>query len=273
MGAWVPIDVSPRGDSDRGDHYLAVIGRLAPGVSTDGARLDLQRVAGELQHDLPGAYGADARWNIGAQSLRQTQFGRMLLPLGLVMTAATAVLLIACVNVAIMSLLRAVGRRREISIRFALGAARGDVDSAALDRGRRPVRPRRAWRTPPRAGRARDCKGVRARRHSAAGRGGHRRSDGALHDRGTGGRHARRRSCARCSWRSRMSAVEGQHPDGSVVGRPYGHAPARRPHGDGNRARRVAARLRRPHRPQPARAGGRRSRLRDRAAASPSRRT
>ena len=127
MGAWVPIDVSARGDSDRGDHYLAVIGRLAPGASTDGARLDLQRVAGELRHDLPGAYGADAQWNIGAQSLRQTQFGRMLVPLGLVMTAATAVLLIACVNVAIMSLLRAVARRRELSIRFALGAARGDV--------------------------------------------------------------------------------------------------------------------------------------------------
>jgi len=127
MGAWVPIDVSARGDSDRGDHYLAVIGRLAPGASMDAARLDLQRVAGELRHDLPGAYGADARWNIGAQSVRQTQFGRMLVPLGLVMAAATAVLLIACVNVAIMSLLRAVARRRELSIRFALGAARGDV--------------------------------------------------------------------------------------------------------------------------------------------------
>ena len=36
MGAWVPIDVSARGDSDRSDHYLAAIGRLAPGASTDG---------------------------------------------------------------------------------------------------------------------------------------------------------------------------------------------------------------------------------------------
>jgi hypothetical protein len=107
MGAWIPIDVSARGDSDRSDHYLAVIGRLGPGTSTDGARLDLQRVAGDLRHDLPGAYGADARWTIGGQSLRQTQFGRMFVPLGLVMTAAAAVLLIACVNVAIMSLLRA----------------------------------------------------------------------------------------------------------------------------------------------------------------------
>jgi putative ABC transport system permease protein len=128
MAAWVPIDiVTPRGESDRGDHYLAVIGRLASGTSIAKARLDLQRAARELQHDLPAAYQSDARWSIGAASLRERQFGRMLAPLGLLMAAASAVLLIACVNVAIMSLLRALARRREISIRFAIGAARRDV--------------------------------------------------------------------------------------------------------------------------------------------------
>jgi putative ABC transport system permease protein len=127
MGAWLPMDLTPRGESDRSDHYLAVVGRLAPGMSPDDARLDLQRVGRELQQDAPGAYPADGRWSIGAESLRQTQFGRMLLPLGWLMAAASSVLLLACVNVAIMSLLRAVSRRREISIRLALGATRRDV--------------------------------------------------------------------------------------------------------------------------------------------------
>ena len=127
MGAWMPIDLTPRGEPDRTDHYLAVVGRLAAGMSAGDARLDLQRVARELQHDAPGAYPTDARWTIGAESLRQTLFGRMLLPLGLLMAAASSFLLIACVNVAIMSLLRAVSRRREISIRLAVGATRRDI--------------------------------------------------------------------------------------------------------------------------------------------------
>lgn len=127
MGAWIPIDLSPQDASDRTDHYLEAIGRLAPGLNVNGARLDLQRVARELQADGAAAYPIDPRWSIGVESLRETHFGRLLLPLGLLMVAASFVLLIACVNVAIMSLLRALVRRREISIRLAIGATRRDV--------------------------------------------------------------------------------------------------------------------------------------------------
>ena len=127
MGAWMPIDLAPRDASDRTDRYLAAIGRLAPGSSWAEARLDLQRVARQLQQDAPAAYPADARWSIGMDSLRRNQFGHMFLPLGVLMAAATSVLLIACVNVAIMSLLRAARRRREFSIRLALGAGRHHV--------------------------------------------------------------------------------------------------------------------------------------------------
>jgi len=127
MGAWIPIDLSPQDASDRTDHYLEAIGRLAPGLNVNGAGLDLQRVARELQADGAAAYPIDPRWSIGVEPLRETHFGRLLLPLGLLMVAASFVLLIACVNVAIMSLLRALVRRREISIRLAIGATRRDV--------------------------------------------------------------------------------------------------------------------------------------------------
>ena len=45
----------------------------------------------------------------------------------MLLAAAGSVLLIACVNVAIMALLRAVARRRELSIRLAVGASRGAI--------------------------------------------------------------------------------------------------------------------------------------------------
>jgi putative ABC transport system permease protein len=148
MGAWMPLDLRPRaGDaSDRTDRYLFTVARLAPSSSNSSnssspgtataaadsaitvaaAARDLQRVAGDLRHDLPAIY-TDAGWSLGLTSLRDSQFGHMRLSLGVLQGGAALVLLIACVNVSIMSLLRAVGRRRELAIRFALGAGRAHV--------------------------------------------------------------------------------------------------------------------------------------------------
>ena len=127
MAVWLPLDLSPQGESDRGDHYLSVVGRLQAGVSPAQARLDLQRVARDLQADAPADYPPDARWTIGFDSLRHSQFGHMLVPLGMLASSAAFVLLIACVNVATMSLLRALARRREMAIRLSLGAGRRDI--------------------------------------------------------------------------------------------------------------------------------------------------
>jgi putative ABC transport system permease protein len=127
VAAWLPLDLRSQGESDRGDHYLTVVGRLNAGVRPAQARLDLQRVARELQKDAAGAYPRDARRTIGFESLRHSQFGHMLVPLGMLAASAAFVLLIACVNVATMSLLRALARRREMAIRLSLGAGRGHI--------------------------------------------------------------------------------------------------------------------------------------------------
>ncbi len=124
ISIWKPLDLTSRGRADREDHSLLALARLAPGVSATQARNDLENLSRQLQVDLPEAYPPDARWQMGFESLRVSQFGRMKAPLGLLATAAAAVLLIACVNVTIMFLLRSAMRRREMMIRTALGASR-----------------------------------------------------------------------------------------------------------------------------------------------------
>jgi len=127
VSIWKPLDLTRRGAADREDHSLQAIARLAPGVSFAQAREDLRHRSRQLQAAHPEAYPRESHWRIGFESLRASQFGHMKAPLGLLLTAAAAVLLIASVNVAIMFLLRATIRRREMIIRFALGAGRRHV--------------------------------------------------------------------------------------------------------------------------------------------------
>jgi predicted permease len=124
---WKPLDLTSHGAADRDDRSLFLLARLAPGISLSRAKTDLERVARQLQTELPRAYPADSRWSIGLAPLREMQFGHMRAPLGLLMTAAASVLVIACVNVTIMFLLRGAARRREIMIRLALGAAKRHI--------------------------------------------------------------------------------------------------------------------------------------------------
>ena len=126
MAAWLPIELRPGEAAARENRYLFTVARLADGVSLGQARDDLARVAADLRRTQPADYPAD-RWRLDAVSLRERQFGHLQLPLTVLFAAAASVLLIACVNVAIMALLRALARRRELSIRLAIGASRGAI--------------------------------------------------------------------------------------------------------------------------------------------------
>ncbi len=129
---YVPLTF-PAEDLDphaRGHQRLAVIGRLKPGVSLAQGRAEMKVVAAQMTHNLPGWYPTG--WSIDLDPLADHVAGEMGTPLKVLLAAVGIVLLIACANVSSLLLARATSRLKEIGIRTALGAARGQIVSQLL---------------------------------------------------------------------------------------------------------------------------------------------
>ena len=128
---WVPImmqaQLNPLGDllHDHHQFWLLGFGRLKPGVTLQRAQqemtLRLQPEAKAYPEEHKG-HDAVTVYPLWRNPFGLNQFMSKLLPA--LMCIAGLVLLLACVNVANLMLVRAVGRRREIAIRMALGVSR-----------------------------------------------------------------------------------------------------------------------------------------------------
>ena len=120
---WIPMGFNPA-DEHRDDYALNMVAHLRPGATVDKANAELKTVMTEIDREDPKKLdGVSAV----ARPFREAIVDDVRPMMILMMTAVGFVLLIACANVANLMLARSAGRRREISLRLALGASRGRI--------------------------------------------------------------------------------------------------------------------------------------------------
>jgi putative ABC transport system permease protein len=119
---WMPLEFSADRLKERGNHWMAVVGRLKAGTTMASADADLKRVAANIEQQFPDEQKGRSVWT---RTMQDVLVGNLRPVLLILMGSVGFVLLIACANVANLLLARAASRTREVAVRAALGASRG----------------------------------------------------------------------------------------------------------------------------------------------------
>jgi predicted permease len=128
----VPLqpDADPRRNVRNSVNFLRMVGRLKPNVTAQQAHAELEAIRQNLHRQYPGMY--TGKIGITLIPLTEEIVANIKSVLLTIFCAAGGVLLVGCVNLAGISLSRAAARQRELAVRSALGATRGQLTRLLL---------------------------------------------------------------------------------------------------------------------------------------------
>jgi putative ABC transport system permease protein len=122
---WVPLSRLWRTPADDAQRQLYVIARLKPEISLEQSRTEMKVIAERLEKADPAL---NEGWQTAVFPFRVEDAAPTLhLALYVLLGAVGFLLLIACANLANLTLARISTRSREIAVRLALGATRGQL--------------------------------------------------------------------------------------------------------------------------------------------------